>query len=380
MADVKILMIGGRRAGKSSILASMVKQLTENAEITKYVRINKTRSNRPVPVSLSKKQYNLESFLDNPRGNYYLVDFDHDDNFSYYPFKIKIPDGTGGFCWGNIGIEFIDCPGESYSDEARADLYEEIRREMSDSHIFIIAVDTPYLMDPQSDSGKFKKVNEVNEIIGLFSDLIQFSTDDDYKKIIFVPVKCEAWKDKLDKVAEKLQQDNYYGPLFDRVKQEKRWSCCIIPTLTAGGIQFTEFGEPRLLDGVECSPLGTKRVRMKDGNEHELLSDERPVKNADFFQPFYSWFENVGQYKPENCDQIALHVLRFIVFKTLVERSHSRWPNWLAGFPSNANMKTMIFNLESNNFLKDGDLNSKNADKGIVHIRKIETGAEINKY
>lgn len=380
MADVKILMLGGRRAGKSSILASMVKQLRENVEIIQHVRINQKRTSRPVPVSLSEKQNNLESFLSKPQGNFYLVDFGADDSFSYYPFSIKIPNKRGGFYLGNIGVEFIDCPGESYDECGRQDLYEEIRREMPDTDIFIIAVDTPYLMDVNSDSGKFKNVNRVNEIIELFDELIQFNRDDDYKKVIFAPVKCEAWRDDIDTVVKKLQHYDYYGPLFDRIKKENRWSCCIIPILTAGGISFTEFGERMMLDGVECSPLGTRRVRMKDGSEHELLPDDRLVTNARFYQPFYSWFENIGQYRPENCDQIALHVLRFIVFKALVETSHNILPPWMHGFPSHRHMKEMIFNLEQSNFLMDGNPNSIGMDKGIVHVRKIETGAEINKY
>ena len=374
MADVKILMMGGRRCGKSSVLASMVKQLFENSEITKFVRINQQRNNNATGVSLTKKQNDLESFLNMPKYNYYLVDFNADDNFSSYPFKVKIPDGRGDFCWGNIDIEFVDCPGESYHEQSRQDLYDRIRKEMPQTDIFIITVETPYLMDNDSDGGKFKKVNEVIDITQLFDEFITFKSDDDYKKIIFVPVKCEAWRDRLDVVAEKLQQENYYGPLFERIKHEPRWSCCIIPALTAGGIEFMEFGEPFLLNGTECSPLGTMKVRMKDGNEYTLKPEDRPVKNEEheLFFPFYSWYENNGEYKPENCDQVALHVMRFITFKTIVERSHSIIPNWLANFPSNSNMITMIRNLESNNLLKDGNPNSSGVDKGIVHIRKIE--------
>lgn len=367
-------MMGGRRCGKSSVLASMVKQLFENTNITRHVKIIPQRTNNPDGASLDKKQNDLESFLNNPKDNYYLVNFNADDNFSTYPFKVRIPDEKGGFVWGNIDIDFIDCPGESYEQEGRQDLYDRIRKEMPQTDIFIITVETPYLMDNDSDGGKFKKVNQVLPITSLFDEFVTFKSADDYKKIIFVPVKCEAWRNELDKVAEKLQQNNYYGPLFDRINAEPRWSCCIIPALTAGGIEFMEFGKPMLLNGMECSPLGTTRVRMKDGNEYRLKPEEKPIENIEhqLSFPFYSWFENHGEYKPENCDQVALHVMRFITFKTIIERSHSKIPYWLLNFPSNANMKTMIQNLEKNHLLKDGNANSTAADKGIINIRKIE--------
>ena len=209
-------MMGGRRCGKSSVLASMVKQLFENTNITRHVKIIPQRTNNPDGASLDKKQNDLESFLNNPKDNYYLVNFNADDNFSTYPFKVRIPDEKGGFVWGNIDIDFIDCPGESYEQEGRQDLYDRIRKEMPQTDIFIITVETPYLMDNDSDGGKFKKVNQVLPITSLFDEFVTFKSADDYKKIIFVPVKCEAWRNELDKVAEKLQQNNYYGPLSVR--------------------------------------------------------------------------------------------------------------------------------------------------------------------
>ena len=210
----------------------------------------------------------------------------------------------------------------------------------------------------------------------------QFNRDDDYKKIIFVPVKCEAWRDQLDMVSQKLQSPNYYGPLFDLIRNDSRWSCSIIPALTAGGIEFSGFSEPLLLDGEPCKPLGTEQVRMGDGNTRELKPDDQIIKNEEhkIHFPYYSWFKNTGIYHPENCDQVALHVARFIVFKIFVERSYGLLPNWIWGFPSKKAMKQMIFNLEDSSLIKEGNPNSNSVDKGIVNIRKIETREKINQY
>lgn len=365
---IKVLMVGGRRCGKSSILASLVKQLWNNVALSQYVRITQRRDGN-IGAPLDKKQNDLESFmLNNPRGSYFLVDFNADDTFSHYTFQIQGPNwGTFLGIPRQINIEFVDCPGESYSVGARVSFDAELQSQMPECDIFLIAVDTPYLMDPKSDSGKFKNVNEVISITNLFEQLISFNTEYDYKKVIFVPVKCEAWKNDLDQVVKKLQGDEYYGPLMRRLEMDQRWSYSVIPAITAGGIKFSEFLAPELLNGQKCSRLGSRYVRMEDGSQSLLKSEDKVVPNDGFifFFPYYSWFQNVGDYQPENCDQICFHVLRFLVYKIKECSKHESLPQWMLGLPSIVNMNKMIADLESHNLLKD-------SGNGIVNLRKIE--------
>ena len=94
MADVKVLMLGGRRCGKSSILSSMVGELTTNLILKQCVNIENTGKGETNGVSLEQKHNRLLSFMDkeqHPRGSYYLVDFHADQYFSSYIFKVRIP-------------------------------------------------------------------------------------------------------------------------------------------------------------------------------------------------------------------------------------------------------------------------------------------------
>lgn len=93
MADIKILMMGGRRCGKSSILASMVHQLSNNVELCKkYIQITPYAGDDGTAKSLEAKRNDLVSFIENkPTGSHYLVDFNADDKFNKYYFKAKIP-------------------------------------------------------------------------------------------------------------------------------------------------------------------------------------------------------------------------------------------------------------------------------------------------
>ena len=59
MADIRVLMVGGRRTGKSSILAGMIHQMANEAELCKkYLQITACRANDATAVELDKKRQN----------------------------------------------------------------------------------------------------------------------------------------------------------------------------------------------------------------------------------------------------------------------------------------------------------------------------------
>lgn len=358
MADTRVIMIGGRRCGKSSILASMLHQMATNTELSrKYIQMSESRtSGDTATTSLEEKLNSLQSFITgNIPGRMYLVDFHADDDFNNYVIKVKIPDGKGGVHLGNIKIEFVDCPGECF-DQASA-LRDRLIRYLNTSDTFIIVVDTPYLMDDESDTGKFNQVNKTKQILELFSQSLIFKDADDYKKVIFVPVKCEKWANRIDGVTQKLQRHDYYGPLIQYLKNDPRFSISVIPAFTAGSIEFAEFGEPLITNpsNEPCSPLTANEYRFYNGSIRELEHGESVIKNGKYEEllPFYSWFRNVRrEYAPRNCDQLALHIWRFIVYKVKIETDKKIWPNWMYGFPSIKNLQSAIKDMQNGDLLK----------------------------
>ncbi|MCQ2076326.1 MAG: hypothetical protein MJZ20_04715 [Bacteroidaceae bacterium] len=353
MADVTVLMVGGRRCGKSSILASMESMLVDNPELSKYIKIRPKGKH-----DLHVKKNNLETFITKKqRGAYYLVDFDASDNFNVYTFEVSHPNAW----FQDFTIDFVDCPGETFGDNPRQDLVDQLTKWKAKANIFLIVVDTPFLME--GASGEFKNVSFTMNIAQLFDD-ISGNSNNDFRKIIFVPIKCEKWKNGLNEVATKLQK--YYDEMFEnRLPSWKNFSYGILPVLTAGGIEFGEFSDPQLLAINGCfdhktscckkqgnSPI----IRMYDGSTHVSRpgSGETIVKNTEFTDinpgfPKYSWFKNNGVYSPKNCDQIAYQVVRFALFYMLAH--HSAWRIFA---PSKSDLKKMIQNLETH-FLKDDD-------------------------
>ena len=374
MADVKVLMLGGRRCGKSSILSSMVGELTTNLILKQCVNIENTGKGETNGVSLEQKHNRLLSFMDkeqHPRGSYYLVDFHADQYFSSYIFKVRIPGKRG-----SMSIEFVDAPGESY--ENMSDHHERVCKEMNDTDVYVIVVDTPYLME--SDQGKFQSVNCVMEICNMFDSYAPFDPTWKRKKVIFVPVKCEKWKDQLNIVTEKLKVA--YKSLLDRLQNESRFSYSVLPVLTAGGIRFGEFGAPELLHTVEmgqneyikCSHLGSGKhitqVRTEDGDNYFLEEEDKVLKNAEYTDvspafPYYSWFKSVGDFSPMHCDQLALHILRFLIYRFKIDVNHHLLPAFLTGDLRIKDMEQLLQTLAAKQLIKDeGD--------GISHMRKLE--------
>lgn len=365
MADVTVLMVGGRRCGKSTILASMESMLVNNGNLNNYIKIRPKGKH-----DLHAKKNMLETFITKkPRGSYYLVDFDASQEFNVYTFEVSHPKAW----FKNFTIDFVDCPGETFGDNPRQDLVDQLTKWKAMANIFLIVVDTPYLME--GASGEFKNVSFTMNIAQLFDDIYGISNND-FRKIIFVPIKCEKWKNGLNIVATKLQK--YYEEMFEnRLPLWENFSYGILPVLTAGGIEFGEFSDPKLLAINGCfdpktscckkqgkSPI----IRMYDGSTHIFnpRSGETIVNNNEFTDidpgfPKYSWFKNNGVYSPKNCDQIAYQVVRFALFYMLAH--HSVWKVFA---PNKKDLKKMIQDLETYLLREDDTAN------GIIQFTKNE--------
>ncbi len=375
--ELQVLMVGGRRCGKSSILASAIQFLTKNK------MLNDTLNIRPVAteeggVSLNRKYGELMAFVyghvDDVITNNYLVDFNADTKFSTYKFKIGVKHTIGNFI-----IKFIDAPGESYEDDSAQ--FNKMINYAKESDIFIVAIDTPYLMD--RNLGNCKLANCITYLEDVFSnyevlpELNEIINEQKLKHIIFVPIKCEAYRKDINLVVNRVK--DVYSDLIDEVLKHKEVSVSIIPAYTAGGVEFTDFTTPEVVINkgqqlkdyyAEYGDEGMKEfrcrrledaIRMGNGEIEEIEEDQKVIKDSMFKirLPSYSWFKSVGEYSPKNCEQVLLHCLRFSVNKAKINHESSIFGMKLSTLEDALDIVT------NNNLLRDtGD--------GITHIRKLE--------
>ena len=113
---LKVLMMGGRRCGKTSALASLFNQMIHGAT-NDYLTVSddtilETKpdpvTNQPEPQdSLTNKRLELERFIDKGGNSTFLVDAGPTKNFWDYKLRVQIP-GTNK----STTLQFRDSAGE----------------------------------------------------------------------------------------------------------------------------------------------------------------------------------------------------------------------------------------------------------------------------
>ena len=321
----KILMLGGRRAGKSSILASILYALGEQDKTADLCTITDQTDYGGMAVPLTTKRKEIDNYLRTRSrvgaNSNFLVDMTPSKTESTYTLLTQI----GGRC--EVAFDFVDVPGEWMC--ATSTNHNRLKELVTESDIFIIAIDTPYLM--QEENPNINSVyNRIDEITNMMANITILNEQLDRKMIIFCPVKCERWtqKGQADIVTEKVCQA--YRNLINNWVKHSAVDIWVMPIETVGGITHS-----KMLDGYrvyrnerdKIGELGsvnelTGQIMMGDGmmiSEDAVYMVEPkpdPTLFIDFTQIPLSWYKTTdGVFKPHFCEQPAYHILTFLVEK-----------------------------------------------------------------
>lgn len=372
--NLKVFMMGGRRCGKTSALASLFHQAI-NGEMNKVFTItNKPKYQEKDGEKiepLENKRLELVNFINKGGNNIFLADKAPTNHYWDYFLKVQIP-GTDR----SMIIQFRDSAGEVF--EPDSEHYEEALDYVKQSDVFIVVVDTPYLMagdDVESEAANIK------------DNLHTFLTNMNRGKavqVIFVPIKCEKWvkKSGVDSVTEAVKK--LYAATFKDLEVTEKIEISIIPIETAGDIIFEELRESFLLYNIvtktyqKCSldKNDDNIVILRDGKPHKKKDYE--IVNEDMEAKFHgteihrrsAWYslrhEPKASYTPHNCEQLVTHILRFMFNK--FKQENERW--WIIGdiwrfFFGGIDPKEMEVAL---NKLSDSGLIKNNGD-GIVILK-----------
>lgn len=325
---LKVLMVGGRRCGKTSALAVMFEQMingvTNNFFTVSDATVYETKEGE-TQDTLTAKSTELKFFLAKPTTYTFLVDSGPNIHDWKYTCKLALP-GTRK----HLEIEYTDVPGEWWRSGTHDD---DINKYVAEHDVFVVMVDTPYLME--ASSPMCDAVNCISDIHNALTN-IDDENGTKAKMVVFVPIKCEKWvkEGRVKEVTDKVKEA--YSVPIRALMAYKKMSVCILPIETAGNILFREFKDAFLLNGNlpkdRCCQLSEKKVRMADGCTRSLQPNDKlnPDLNAvmgtlGISRP-YAWFyannkSTTPGYAPRNCDQLALHILKFCVQKYLKENA-----------------------------------------------------------
>lgn len=348
MAALKVIMMGGRRCGKTSALASLFDQMI-NGSVNEYFTV----ADRTIletkgfekQDSLGDKTLELQNMLETNKGNsnIFLVDKSPTRNFWLYKLLLQIP-GTHR----EMEIEFRDSAGEFFESSG---IHEtETSDYIKECDVFVVVIDTPYLMGSVEETTKDVCPESINLGTNRVKDIQNFLTHindnegKDAKMVVFVPLKCEKWvkERRINEVTKRIKE--VYGNCIKNLKAYSKMNITIIPMETSGNILFSELRKAYLYNDVEgpvrCCKIDDDIIRLENGDNEPLMEGEiiQPdpeavIAGTNLLRP-YSWYHinpDDASFAPRNCEQLPLHIIRFMLAKLYDAETQksSFWPDWL---------------------------------------------------
>lgn len=280
---VQIMMMGGRRTGKTSMLASMYNAFN-NVVIGSDLKMSKT-GGKAIDAILEKMKntFRKDHILHGPVEEG-IGDNEATPNFDSVDFTLSINRKKN-----QKVIRYIDTAGEWFNARVNE---EEIAQEIEKSDVFIITVDTVFLME---SNGQFNGENAISSVTEfLKNNLNPEATVNQKKLILFIPTKCEKYYHQhFDKQSPFYHRkwDEIYSRIREEYKEllafleapanKKYFTIAMLPVLTLGGVEFDEF--------------------LSDGTNGKMLSDNVQYR---YCKP--------DKYEPKFCDRPLIYSLLFV--------------------------------------------------------------------
>lgn len=396
MAKLKVMMMGGRRCGKTSALASLFYESIHGA-VNNYLTIaDKTvleSKGGEVQDSLNSKTLELMQRLETATSATFLVDNAPTQEIWDYTLRVSIPGTTQ-----SLDIEFRDAPGECFMQGTEP--AKKVEEYVKECDIYVVIVDTPYLMGPV-DGYCTESINlgtnVVNDIQGFLTGLDN-KEGKDAKMVLFVPIKCEYWvkQGRIYEVVKRVKE--VYSTAIKNLSEYEKMEIGIIPIQTAGNIEFVELKDAYVVNtpkGIKrCCRTSETTLRLEDGKNRPIDPNNLPQEDAEailfgsggsLIRP-YAWYHIstnpqqhalMNEFAPKNCDQLTLHILRFALNKLRDIEAMTSKGNRIAAFFRNIwNRIAAIFGNVNRDKIEDIILKMtrdevlKDSGDGIEYIKR----------
>lgn len=307
---VNVMMFGGRRCGKTSVIAAMKSCIEEQFGSQSHLLM--TYENSTLDI-ITKKEKEIKKFLCGSEKVFFPNEGDS-KGISEYFFDVSLKGKKG-----TISLKFLDYPGEYLSNPTKQDFLKE---QVEKSNIFIIAIDTPMLMEEpdEADKDKIGRYNSDSNKPALVCNTIMSVLKDRGNSkipplIMFVPLKCEKYHNENTMYEVNKKVHAAYKPLFDFFggPNENCFEVVIAPILTFGAntAQFSRF---------EYDENGNIKER-KDGLPEKSLYIRTNVQTV---------------YSPMYCEQPLLYALEYLLYVARKQKEAEKLKgNWFTTFFKN---------------------------------------------
>ena len=290
MKQIKIFMVGGRRCGKTTVITS----LWNNADVTlSGTNLSLLTDNKL--INKLQDTFDLsESYFDDPDTESFVKVSDDNttSELKSYNFSLRLAGKKTG-----IDIQFVDVPGEFF---VTPEHYESVKQEIRESHVIIVAIDTPCLMEDMDERGFGKRhvgSNKPDNIIHFMKDQLNIDEIAD-RLILFVPIKCEKYyyRQEMPQVVDAVR--NGYRELLEHIASPNLREHCtaaVLPILSLGGLEFFDF----------------------ENNSVNPTASQEYIYHANC--------GNAARYQPVYCDQPLLYAIDYILKTSASYRNGPIW-------------------------------------------------------
>lgn len=318
MATFKILMVGGRRCGKTTILSKIKTHFNSVLHHTPDDEIKNDLLKLLPPVESITRLNSAQDCINNMFNDIdcyteFPIDENPTSNISTTTFKLKPLSGSG-----SLSLEFTDVPGEWFSpiDNNNEKHQSEITGLIAASDVILMAIDTPSLME---ENGRFANYyNRINDIKDLFNTVFNgeiFKNNQVQKMILFIPLKCEKYivnargNVNIEKQKElcTIVEQRYAEMIKDFSVFSNNLTMAIIPIITIKEVEWARF----YAVGGDTDSIYNERGDFKAfwyGGDEMLCSKFR-------FKPdLYSDVKNgSGESQSLYCEQPLIYFLVFLL-------------------------------------------------------------------
>lgn len=273
--DIQVMVLGARRVGKTSVLASMVNQFNAVTKDTN-MHLDKLKG-----VAVNNALDTMKGYFKEGCRKYDIVKMDDNATPGFDEFYLQLGI-SGKKAKKPKTICFKDCSGEWINQMNNE---EELGKTIEKSEVIMIAIDSVILMEK---NGKYNEMNHMGNVTDFVINHVNKEPGKN-KMILFVPLKCEKY------YHENMDQDSSYykermKQLNERIKEEyadllgyltkpanrNYFTVVILPILTLGGIEFDSFDENEINSQDELS-LKSIKYRYCEPMKFNPLYCEKPL-------------------------------------------------------------------------------------------------------
>lgn len=245
MSEFTVMMIGPEAVGKTTLLATMYKELNK---MKSYARFNFYAEN-DTGINLDSAYQKLSRIIEQPTFTSIKPLLEGTRGIIYHRFEIAFKDKK------ELDLVFCDIAGGLINVSANDQDFRTFQQLLNRASVIVNVIDGAVLMEGSDIF--FDRINKPSRI----RDLLRPALNDEQSHLIlFVISKCEAWLNKAEGRARLEKKfDERFKEVINLIEDRRNAVGVVIPVKTLGCVEFSRMEK----EGDEEKAVFVRRANKK---------------------------------------------------------------------------------------------------------------------